>query len=232
MFADQFNVWTQAAISWHVSERWTLLADGSVRRNDGFSRPMQEHIRIGMERDLGAWSSAVGYAYFLTQPYGAFPSLTEYPEHRIWEQVVFKHRTGRIRWSHRLRAEQRFIERYSKVENRIVPNGFPLLYRFRLQTVASIPLSNREDAPGAFTLMPFGEVMLRSTDASVMGPLDQVRAGVWCGWKCSTRAQARIGYMFHYLVRSDDAHVERNQTLLLSLLFELPAKATAKKGGT
>ncbi len=222
--AEQFNAWTAFSANIQVGERWWLIQETFWRRNNGFENPMQFKAGVSVERRIGPWGLSLGYAYWLNYPYGEFPSLHTQPEHRVWQQVTFKHATGSVRWNHRLRAEQRFIERFHADSEGIVSDGFHYLGRVRYQLQQAIPLCHAQEK-GEWALIPFQEVIVRFGDERTNGVFDQFRLGLLGAWRMSTACQLRAGYMFQYLVKPDNVRVEHNHTLVLNVNLDLPHRA-------
>lgn len=228
--ADQFNAWTSFNANVQVTANWWLLHETFWRRSEGFEAPMQFKAGLSLERRTGPWGVSLGYAYWLNHPYGAFPTLHTQPEHRIWQQAVLKHSGGRVRWNHRLRIEERFIERFHASGEQVVSDGFRYLGRARYQVQALVPFF-RAQQDGELSLVPLGEAIVRYGDPTVNGNFDQLRLGLLGAWRVNARWQLRAGYLFQYLVRSDNVHIEHNHTLVLAVNLDLPLATTEASPG-
>ena len=79
-------------------------------------------------------------------------------ENRIWEQVMYRHELVGIQWQHRLREEQRFIERTNGVANRL-----------RYMVKGSYALNDAKDSG----LTAFDEFMVN---------LNSIKNGPWEGY--------------------------------------------------
>ena len=91
-----------------LSDRWSLVSDVQLRSSDGWEDLRNFIGRGGLSYALDdRHSLAAGYAYIGTYAPGA-PDLTE---HRSWQQLIAQRRVGGSPLTHRLRLEQRFIER-------------------------------------------------------------------------------------------------------------------------
>jgi hypothetical protein len=108
-------------------------------------------------------------------------------EHRLWQQVLYRHQSLGIKWQHRFRQEQRFIARTDEVAN-----------RSRYFIRGSYGLSDSED----FGLTAYDEVMFH---------LNSVRNGTWSGydrnriffgpyWQIGS-ARYEVGYLGEHIKR-------------------------------
>ena len=52
-----------------------------------------------------------GYGWIRSFPYGEQPIAETFDEHRIWQQLITQSQTGRLKWLHRYRVEQRYMDR-------------------------------------------------------------------------------------------------------------------------
>src|SRR5690606_16397577 len=90
-----------------------------------------------------------GYAYVPSYAYQSEQSSPEVTEHRIWEQFIMYNYLGRIKFEHRYRLEQRWVE-----EN--------YLNRFRYRVMTFIPLNKPVIQPGSLFLGLYDEIFLNA----------------------------------------------------------------------
>lgn len=222
-YADQFNAWNSITLAVQLTDKWWLVQETFLRRSNGFNDPLQFNSGLSLERRMTHLAPSIGYAYWLTHPYGEFLTLATAPEHRTWQQLNSKHSTGRVKWDHRTRLEQRFIERFHREGEAVVSDGFRHVGRFRHQMQQTMVLA-REKRSFETSLILAQEAILRFGDPSFIGLLDQYRLSMALGCKPAGTWQVRCGYLYQHLIRADNVRIERNHTLTLALRIDLPRK--------
>jgi hypothetical protein len=90
-----------------------------------------------------------GYGYIASHQYESEQSAPESEEHRIWQQLIMTHVLGRVKFEHRYRIEQRWIN--SDYKNRL---------RYRLALF--IPLNNPTIEPGTFFVSLYDEIFVNT----------------------------------------------------------------------
>lgn len=220
--AVQYNTWGALNVQAQLGERWWFVHDEQWRRSDGIRRPMQAGFLFSPEYRTGPYAIQAGYAYWTNYPYGAFPTLAPQAEHRTWEQVGYKHALGRWAMDHRLRLEQRYLERFSATPEGPESRGFHYVGRLRYRTRLLVPLNAKKDVKGEWQGIVSQEVMVRFGDPAFHGAFDQARPSVQVGFRPSDDVQVLGGCQLQYLVRPDGVRKEFDHTLLLALLLRFP----------
>ena len=88
---------------------WGLHFDGQVRRQGIGQKWQQLLIRPGINYDLSEnLQVSSGYAFIKSHPYGDVPAPLTTPEHRLWQQLIVKHKAGRVGLAHRYRRRTAF----------------------------------------------------------------------------------------------------------------------------
>ena len=104
------NGWFSYSGDHRVEGRWGIHFDTQWRRSTVLTRWQQYQFRPGLNFQVNRnLLLTVGYAYTRTYPYGDFPGVAAFPEHRIYEQAVIRHPRTSVNFSQRYRLEQRFI---------------------------------------------------------------------------------------------------------------------------
>jgi hypothetical protein len=210
--AEQAHAWYQYFHEHRLDPRWSLLAEAQFRRADvPGTTPQQLLLRTGVQRLLAAGASvAAGYAFAGTSVYGELPAAAPTDEHRIWQQLTLAHRTGAVAWSHRFRAEQRWIEQTT--------SGNPWRFRQRARAFTRATV----DAPALGVAIPRAYVtpwaeLFVTVGASASGQVfDQSRLALQAGYRLTPRFRVEAGYMQQYIQRGGGAATENNHTLVVS----------------
>jgi hypothetical protein len=214
-------VWLQLFGEHRLDARWSLNLEAQLRRADLAGRtPQQLLLRPGLLYRLrdGAVLGG-GYAYVETARYGDAPSPAPFPEHRTWQLLQFPGRTGAVAWSHRLRAEQRWVGRVRAAGGGAAHDGYVFRQRGRAMTRATV------DAPALGVPLPaayltsWGELLINAGgfEGSQGQIFDQSRLAAQVGWRLTPRARVEAGYMQLFVQRGGSRVNENNHALVVSL---------------
>jgi uncharacterized protein DUF2490 len=201
-----------------VSKRWELHLEGQWRRHDLGLKWQQMFVRPGVNFVVNQnLILTTGYAFADTFRYGDYPVPYRFPEHRLFEQVLLKHKVGKLDLQHRYRLEQRFFGvRSDPAINHIDSSRYE--NRFRHLTRVNIPLTDDNKVYVAASdefFINFGE----SVAANVF---DQNRAYVALGLPVAESTRIEIGYLLQILQQRNGVVFEYNHTLQVNLFSNLP----------
>jgi len=162
-----------------------------------------------------------GYAYVKSYPYGDFPARNLFPEHRIFQQLLLKHKVGRVDVQHRYRLEQCFIGQVMRSAS-----GSPFVdswrhqNRFRYFIKTTVPLSSSKESKWYLGL--YDEVFLHFAPNTGASVFDQNRAYAALGRKLSRAERIEVGYMNQTLIQRSGRVQEYNHTLQVSFFSAAP----------
>ena len=115
-------------------------------------------------------------------------------EHRIWEQIIFGHNVQKLRFTHRIRFEQRFIENVKTGE-------YPLATRLRYQFGTNFPLQGKTLDKGEFYFNTYNEFYF-----SLTGIKNATYSENWSyagiGYNFGVMGRLEIGYLLQFAVRN------------------------------
>lgn len=201
-----------------VSKRWELHLEGQWRRHDLGLKWQQLQLRPAVNYALN--QSAVvmtGYAFTDTFQYGDYPVPYRFPEHRAFEQILLKHRIGKVDLQHRYRLEQRFFgARSDPAVDRIDSSRYE--NRFRHLTRINIPLTpDRQYYIGVYEefFINFGKNVAENV-------FDQNRAYVALGLPIAKDTRIEVGYLLQIIQQRDGRVFEYNHTIQLNLFSDIP----------
>jgi hypothetical protein len=90
-----------------LNKHWSIPFDFQTRIRNGISDKGQILNRAGLQYMPGAKAGyLLGYAYVTTYSDGA---AAWFPEHRIYEQFLYKHTASKFTMTHRVRLEERWV---------------------------------------------------------------------------------------------------------------------------
>ncbi|HEY0744730.1 MAG TPA: DUF2490 domain-containing protein [Chryseosolibacter sp.] len=221
---ENFNSWFMYFGNHKFSEKLGWHAEVQLRRNDFVSNPQQLLVRTGVDfytKNNLRWT--VGYAFIQTHPYGDFAVPNDFPEHRIWQQLLVSQALGKVRLSHRYRLEQRLLGNAStgKFEDGRYEN------RFRYMAKATFNLTQSEKP---MFLAVYDEIFVNFGEEVGYNLFDQNRLYVALGFTLSSDLKLEVGYLNQrVLLRGLDNsgvmprnRVENNHTLQIGLFSSIP----------
>jgi hypothetical protein len=189
--------------------RWAMHLEGHWRRHDWGLKWQQLLLRPGITYSLNKLASVTaGYAFIETWPYGPYASGQAFTEHRLWEQLGLKYKTGKVAWSSRFRFENRWLESPPKdirYENRI-----------RLMQKFSVPINDRT----YFTM--FDEYWVFVPPFVSNSAFDQNRAYAAVGWRLAPHWNLETGYMHQGILRRSGLIFESNHTVRFTIVSNAP----------
>src|SRR5215831_12060731 len=94
-----------------ADSRWGLHMEGQVRRHDFGGSWQQLLLRPGVNyQATPRLMLTAGYAFVRSHAYSRYAAQgAALNEHRMWEQAWLRYRSGNVRWSTRVRFENRFV---------------------------------------------------------------------------------------------------------------------------
>jgi len=92
-----------------------------------------------------------GYAYIMSYDFESEQKAPEFREHRIWQQFILTNKIGRVKFEHRYRVEQRWVE-----------NNY--LNRFRYRLMLFVPLNKPKIEKGTLFLGLYDEIFINGKD--------------------------------------------------------------------
>ena len=156
--------------------------EGQGRFGNDTSQFSQGMVRAGLGYavmdKVSVW---LGYAFVPTEePFTKKP----FDEHRIWQQVLWSDKFADITLTSRSRLEQRFI-----------PTGSDVGWRFRQMFKASVPIAY----DFSFVVSDEYFVNINKTNFGAADGFDQNRAFAGVGYNFDKNIKTEIGYMNQYI---------------------------------
>jgi len=172
------------------NQKWGLQFDLQVRSADDWDYVRNTLVRPAVQYFINdKHNVALGYLWQTTQNRVEGASNTFLHEHRIFEQYIFNHKLSSVFASHRVRVEQRFIER---------ANEDVFAQRFRYFFRLLQPLKNAEPtfSKGPFVALQ-NEVFLNFQNKEKINNsvFDQNRLYLAAGYRFSKKVDMEAGYM-------------------------------------
>jgi hypothetical protein len=211
----------------YLGEKVSLWVEYQWRRENIVTDWQQSFFRTGLQYHFNKDVSAMlGYVHALTFPYGDFPPGPHpVPDHRIFEQLTWNGKEGRIGLNHRLRFEQRFIGKVDQNQGEYQVDGWNYLNRVRYQLRATVPLNNQRLLDKTWYLAGFDEIFLGFGKNVNQNIFDQNRLGLLLGYQLNKTIRAEGGFV-NVIVQQPSLFAQRevfqyNSGIMLNLYLTL-----------
>jgi len=135
-------------------------------------------------------------------------------EHRIWEQIIFRHKTRAVFMEHRYRLEQRFINNLTtgvqKFDNRI---------RYRFQSI--LPFYSISPRLRHYFFASYNELFM-NLGTQISGQIfDRNRLYFALGYQVSPKLNFQIGYLNQLISISNEPRPDINHNLQIGVSFNM-----------
>jgi outer membrane receptor protein involved in Fe transport len=229
---DQSINWASYSSNLKLSDKVTGFVDGQFRlasATENFKgfEPMQHqfrtHLDIAVNKKISV--APIGYVRVWNYLYGKQPAAFINQEHRIYQQITYKHSFKKTNIQHRLRTEERFIQDHdAQGENLGYINK---QFRIRYRLMATTPLNKEKVEPGAISSVIFYEGFMSRGSRVTFHDVDQNRLFAGFAFQATSKLSFTLGYYYQMLVKSNGAKQENNIGTLLMVThnFDLSKKA-------
>ena len=137
-----------------ISEEFSIHTEVQYRNHTVVpNNPEQILLRTGLNYHFSqkAFASA-GYAYIPSYVFESEQKAPEVTEHRIWQQFILTNNLGRVKFEHRYRIEQRWVNQIFKS-------------RFRYRLMLFVPLNKPKIEKGSLFVGVYDEIFVNSSNA-------------------------------------------------------------------
>ncbi len=204
---EQVQVWASLNTTARLTDKWGVVADVHVRRNDFLADPSFYFVRFGANRWLTEKLTLVfGYAHMWKAP-ACDGCETWSNENRIYEQVQYVTKYGMATVLQRFRNEQRWQQ---EVENDALTGETLFSDRVRYLLSFTIPLSEKPSVPA---LVLSDEILVQFGRDIVLNTFDQNRFFAGIKKRMSRSWSFDLGYMLVYQQKSSGYQYDLNHTL-------------------
>lgn len=218
--------------TYHHSSAWfSLITDAKI--NDDFYGKAEVHLR---RIDFAAnWQQilvrpslhyklnpvvdfALGYTFIRNFSYASYSTPIDKNENNIWQQVMLNHQSEKVKFKHRFRYEERFIDKVVQEDGELMAEGNTYASRFRYRFTTSFPLLNTT-GKHPLSAQFFNEIWINLKDGGILPEkLNQNWFYAGLALKINTKSSVGIGYLNDYLALSG-GNFETNNILQTTLSY-------------
>jgi long-subunit fatty acid transport protein len=207
------QVWFGDFSKIRLNDKWSVYFDLGLRRTDWLEQWSQTVLRPGITRKLNSnVSITAGLAWF-----DHYTSTVIRPEGRGWQQLLFTESFGRLKLSHRLRAEQRFNQAIKGGE---LVDDYNYNNRYRYQLSLQFALNKPVLQDRTAYIAVSDEVMLNSGKEIAYNYFDQNRLAAGIGYKWNDSFNVLVSYMNVFVQKNAIATFEKNNVLVINVYHE------------
>lgn len=198
-----------------LSKHWSVPFDFQARIRNGISDKGQILNRAGLQYAPGTKTGyLLGYAYITTYSDGAD---AYFPEHRIYQQFIYKNGSKKYNMTHRVRFEERWVGQ--KIAGHHDVQSWRYGHRLRYFNKTIFPI-HKENKPTPFYLALQNEIFLNIGEKN--NPInnnifDQNRFLFTPGYALQSNLKLEAGYM-NQLVQPASGDKNMNHILHLSVI--------------
>lgn len=177
---DKVGNWLMYFGTNKIADDWSIHSEVQYRNHTLVPANIEQLLlRTGLNYHLS--KSAIltmGYGYVASHVYDSEQKEPESTEHRIFQQLILTNQVGRLKFEHRYRIEQRWVN--SDYRNRL---------RYRL--MAFLPLNKPTITTGTVFLGVYDEVFMNTEQTF----FDRNRFYTALGYQFSPMTQVQVGYL-------------------------------------
>ncbi len=215
---DNQHVWLSVNSTMRFSDRWGAIADVHVRRTNYIADPSFYFVRGGASYWIADNLSVVaGYGHmWLASVVNGKTAFAD--ENRLYQQILYSSRIGKVGVLNRFRNEQRWRENLSNGQS---TGDFSFSDRLRYLISLGIPISKNPKYP---QISIANEVAVQFGKPIVYNTFDQIRLfggirqGFGKGWSYD------LGYMLVYQQGAAGNTYSRNHTVRLFFYYTLDTR--------
>lgn len=190
--------WASFNFGFKLNSKLDITADYQLRRDELGLKTQQHQWRAGLQYTINKKASVlVGYSFIETFPFGdprfpLSPSKVNYPEHRIYEQLVLKDQIGKVELTHRYRLEQRFGA-YQPIVNSHEIQEWRYTNRFRYLLRFQVPFKGETTDVKEWYFAGYNEIFVSFGHFVRYNMFDQNRSALLLGYKFSKSFRIEAG---------------------------------------
>ncbi len=177
---DEFGNWLMYFGTNKFSEKWSLHSEVQYRNHTLAPVNIEQLLlRTGINYHVAKnMMVTMGYGYIASHDFESEQTAPESKEHRIFQQLILINKISRLKFEHRYRIEQRWVN--DDYRNRL---------RYRLMVF--VPINNKTISPGTFFIGAYNELFVNTEQTF----FDRNRLYGALGYQFSKSLQGQVGYL-------------------------------------
>lgn len=222
---NQYSGWFSGSVTIPIKNKFYGQMEVHLRRTDFMKNWQQFIARPSIHYKLNETVDfAIGYSYLRNYQYSPQSTPADINEHNIWEQVSLNHQSGSVKFQHRFRFEQRFIDNLKSFDEPVsgqksyTKEGTKRSNRFRYRFMTKIPLFKISDKQILAEL--YDEIWLNEGKSGIL-PKSLNQNWLYGGidYPLTNKLTLGVGYLNDYIKVGND--YESNHILQTTISYKL-----------
>ncbi|WP_235827794.1 DUF2490 domain-containing protein [Flavobacterium amnicola] len=214
------DVWFHYAGKNMLSKKLSLTLEGSVRFANGLKEKQQWFVRPSVDYHFAkSLVMSVGYTYYDTYVYGEIPmNKITIPEHHVWWQTTFVHNKKELKFTHRLRDENRFVGIATQNnQGKLEISNYEYRNRLRYMFLLNHPLLKKDEKTKVFAVLG-DEVFVNIGVKEAKTVIQQNRIIGGFGYNFDAHHQIQLNYIHQNIWNLKNTIQENNPTIRISYI--------------
>lgn len=211
---DDIHFWTSINSTSRFSDRWGMVADFHLRRENFMKEPNFYFGRLGAAYWINNQFSFVAGGAALWLATDTEAGLKYALERRTYQQFLWREKISRITFLQRIRIEQRWHEVLRTEDGKVDRVRYSNRFRFLLS--GKIKLFEKEKLP---SLVLSDEILFHTGEEIIFNTFDQNRLFIGFNQRLGKNFTMDYGYMMVYQQRYSGFEYNMNHTVRLFFYY-------------
>ena len=206
---DNTNTWFTILNRLTINSKWSVSNELHERQGAFYSEHATFLWRPSIDYHLNAdVEISFGYSYINNEPNkpNINPKINAI-ENNIWEQVLLKHKIGKVNFQHRFRQEHRWYDKITMGSSgNFRKSGTDFANRFRYRITVNTPIKTFDNGKEIF-FQGFDEIWILQTEGLAPKSFSRNWLYLGLGYKFNAKTNLQLGYMNQWDVLGNDNYV-------------------------
>ncbi len=224
--AIQSSLWVSAPVSVRL-HRYVGIQGDILLRFSEFQHNQQHEFHMGADIYINdqLTITPAAYGFIWNFIYGKMPAPVVQNEHRFWQQIQYRNRSGRLGILLRLRAEEiwREHELKDKDGNYYLAN-YTFRPRLRFRVGSTVALNHTDMRPKTLFFSVWDELFVGVGPQNTYHLPEENRISVGFGYRATNWLSINASYLHQLIIRAEGHTAESDHTLLISAVIEMDAR--------
>ncbi len=209
--------WFGTSSAVKLAPKFGVYLDGQFRFAQNNNMQHQFRFAFDIYANSKLTISPLAYVQVWNYKYGEQPAGFVNNEHRLYQQIQYKHSIGKFFFTHRFRTEERFIQNHS-----VDPGGEFSNHQFRIRHRVWVarPFGKDKIEPKTWYIAGLFEwFMSWGKLVTYDNKVDQYRAFIGPGYQFNKNVNLQLGPFYQYLIKKQGAEQENNVGMFLQFNY-------------
>ena len=193
------NTWFTLLNRFQLDKKWSISNEIHNRYGEFLQTQGQFLLRPSLDYSLNEHVEfSVGYSFIHVSPYKPYSLPISRNENNFWEQVILKNSVGKVKFLHRFRQENRWINHLETKNGETTINGNDYANRFRYRFVCSVDIHGFNDSEKSLFFAAFDEIWFAQNDILLPTNFSRNWLYIGLGFKFNKSTNIQAGYMHQF----------------------------------